>query len=96
MKREEAYFDEEHGPSVDFDYTAVDPDDIRAVQKKAFDFILNIWEGSRTDGAARVRLAVARWLLFKDGSASDLARKLKVSPPRIHQVAEEIRRNFNI
>ena len=94
MTREQANFEEHRLGAAEFQFPdAPDPIDIF---RQATQFVAGILEDWRTDRAVMVRLAAARYLLFRKESASRVARRLKVSKRHFYRTVPELRRDCGI
>jgi hypothetical protein len=86
-------------PSVGFAYPADDAPEIDAgaVYRRAVEFAFSLISRSRTEKAALVRLACARYIITaRYESPTAICKRLKVSRRRFFEVCREIRQQCGL
>jgi hypothetical protein len=101
VNRQEANFDERRFPPTPFRY----PGEVAfaagvtigiEIFRQAVEFVAGILEDSRTERAAFVRLAAAKYILFRKEPASKIARRLGVSKRHFHRTVAELKSDCGI
>ena len=100
MNEAQAAHEERRYGGVEFDYDAADTDDtdempgginLRDIQIKASKFFFNLINKSRTERAARLRVACARYVITRYEKPNAICARLGVKRRRFFEVCAEIR-----